>query len=87
MNRLLLDVHKIQFILNYNEDIDSLVRLCRDMALNYGLNLAKRMFKGELLGDDTNKSIAYIKRILQTDFAKDIQNHFVDMLFNERVKR
>lgn len=87
MNRSLLDVHKIQFILESNKDIDSLVQLCRDMELNYGINPAKRDFKGDVLINDKNRSVAYVKRMLQRDLPIGVRKPIVSDLFKEIVKK
>jgi hypothetical protein len=40
MNRSLLDVHKIQFILEACKDVDFLVQFCRALELEFGVNSA-----------------------------------------------
>ena len=87
MNRSLLDVHKIQFILEACEDIDRLVLSCQDLELKFGDNSAKRKFIGDTVIDGTNGGATYVKRLLQRDLPLEIRKEFVNDLFAKMITK
>ncbi len=87
MNRSMLDVHKIQFILEASEDVDYLVQSCRALELKFGVDSAKRKFKGDTIIDDTNSGVTYVKRLLQRDLPLGVRNQFVGELFTKMVTK
>jgi len=84
MNRSLLDVHKLQFILEASKDLDFLVQSCRDLELKFGVDSAKRKFKGDTIIED---EIAYVKKLLQRDLPLGVRKEFINELFTERVTK
>ena len=87
MNRSMLDVHKIQFILEAREDIDYLVKSCQDLELKFGVDSAKRKFIGDTIIDATNGSVTYVKRLLQRDLPLEVRKQLVSELFTMVVTK
>jgi len=86
---IVLDVHKIHFILastNINKIIKEIFNLINENQLNYDLKPAKEYFNELAIPNRfDSKEIIFVKRILQREFPLDLRTKITDYLFKKFV--
>lgn len=89
LDKTILDVHKIHFILSKVNNVDLLIQEVENTILEkkdiYNLRHLNFYKKKKIVSRYDNKKVSYIKRLLQTELPLELRYSIIDKLFKKNI--